>query len=431
VLFVDDHKSHLTYKLSVLCNKLKIEIIALYPNVTRIMQPADMAVFRPLKMNWRKTVRDWHAKHADEVLYNVTFAHLLREVNDFSAKPEKLLKVSQSCGLYLQSASAVDYTKCLGKNITRATNEKIGRQDYSTVQRNEDASMDYATFVNIVGKEKVEKYRRMNYIISQENNEEFFTLFRLWEYFQENRNHAMILSDESRISMNNDCGQACDQPYTPTGGILETKDLTPNETAIFTADLFGTVQNNSLNSHKNGDDYVSCSEMYAVRSTSSANSKVSCVIKVFQTEENKSFLVWPEIPKRKGKRQVERQPYAITSRRYQEPFQKKKLAKRRAEKEKEARKRKHIETKKRRKKVLPALTTVKRKLFTKTGVDFSCASCHKTITSESRRSLLCVDCNYAFHEKSIPKYHKEHIPISEDGDEFLCHMLQSETVREQ
>jgi hypothetical protein len=49
VLFVDDHKSHLTYELSVLCNKLKIEIIALYPNATRILQPADVVVFRPVK----------------------------------------------------------------------------------------------------------------------------------------------------------------------------------------------------------------------------------------------------------------------------------------------------------------------------------------------------------------------------------------------
>jgi hypothetical protein len=59
--------------------------------------------------------------------------------------------------------------------------------------------MDYASFVNIVGKEKVEKLRRMNDIISQENDEEFFTLFLLWEYFQENRDHTMILSDESRF----------------------------------------------------------------------------------------------------------------------------------------------------------------------------------------------------------------------------------------
>ena len=34
-----------------------------------------------------------------------------------------------------------------------------------------------------------------------------------------------------------------------------------------------------------------------------------------------------------------------------------------------------------------AVTTVKRKLFTKTGVDSCCSSCHKTITSESGRGL--------------------------------------------
>jgi hypothetical protein len=309
----------------------------------------------------------------------------------------------------------------LVKNTTRPTNEKIGRQDPATIQCSENASMDYDTFVNIVGKEEIEKFRRMNDIISQENNEEFFTLFRLWKYFQENRDHAMILSDESRISMGIECGQVCDQPSTSTGGILETAELTPNET-IFTADQLGSVQNTSLNSHKNGDDHGCCSEMYAVQSTSSASSKVSCVIKVVQTEGMKEFLVWPDTPKRKGKRQMERQPYAITSRRYHEVFEKKKLANCRAEEEKEARKRKRIEAKEKKDKLVPAVTTVKRKLFTKTVFDPSCSSCHKTITSESGINLRCGDCNNAFHEKCIPKYHKEHIPISEDGDEFLCHM---------
>jgi hypothetical protein len=52
----------------------------------------------------------------------------------------------------------------------------------------------------------------------------------------------------------------------------------------------------------------------------------------------KDFLVWPDTPKCKGKRQMDRQPCAITSRRYQEVFEKKKRAKHRAEEEKEARK---------------------------------------------------------------------------------------------
>jgi hypothetical protein len=66
--------------------------------------------------------------------------------------------------------------------------------------------------------------------------------------------------------------------------------------------------------------------MYAVQSMSSASSKVSCVINVVQTEGMKEFLVWPDTPKHKGKRQMERQPHAITSRRYEEVFGKKKLA---------------------------------------------------------------------------------------------------------
>jgi len=239
VLFVDGHKSHLTYQLIVLYNKLKIEIIALYPNATRILQPVDVAVFRPVKIYWQKAVRDWHAKHPGEVLNKVTCAPLLREVIDFAVKPETLVRGFHTCGLSPLNANAVDYTKCLDKNTARPTNEKNGRQDPSTIQCNEDASMVYTTFVNIVGKENVEKFRRINDMITQENDEEFFTLFHLWEYFQENRDHTMILSDESRISMGNDCGQACGQPSTSTGGILETTELTLNETAIFIADQFG------------------------------------------------------------------------------------------------------------------------------------------------------------------------------------------------
>jgi hypothetical protein len=54
---------------------------------------------------------------------------------------------------------------------------------------------------------------------------------------------------------------------------------------------------------------------------------------------------------------------ATTSGRYQEMFEKKKLTKRKAEEEKEARKRKRIEAKKK-DRLVPAMTTVKRKLFT-------------------------------------------------------------------
>jgi len=37
ILFVDGHKIHLTYELSKLCTDLQIKLIALYPNLTRIL----------------------------------------------------------------------------------------------------------------------------------------------------------------------------------------------------------------------------------------------------------------------------------------------------------------------------------------------------------------------------------------------------------
>jgi hypothetical protein len=114
--------------------------------------------------------------------------------------------------------------------------------------------------------------------------------------------------------------------------------LTPNEAGIYTADQVGTVPSNSLNTHKNGDDHVTSSEMYAVQSTNSASNKVSSVVKVVKTEHMKEFLVWPDTPKRNGKRQMDRQPYAMTSRRYQEMFEENNLAKRRAEEEKRSKK---------------------------------------------------------------------------------------------
>ncbi|XP_072389495.1 uncharacterized protein [Diabrotica undecimpunctata] len=43
ILFVDGHKTHMSYELSTLCTRLQIILIALYPNATRILQPADVS----------------------------------------------------------------------------------------------------------------------------------------------------------------------------------------------------------------------------------------------------------------------------------------------------------------------------------------------------------------------------------------------------
>nr|CAI5844607.1 unnamed protein product [Callosobruchus analis] len=57
ILLLDGHKSHLSYQLGLLCNELQIEVISLYPNATRILQPRDVSIFRPMKEAWRQTIK--------------------------------------------------------------------------------------------------------------------------------------------------------------------------------------------------------------------------------------------------------------------------------------------------------------------------------------------------------------------------------------
>lgn len=80
ILFVDGHKIHLTYQLSNLCTQLKIVLIALYPNATRILQPADVAAFRPLKSGWKKGLSEWRNQNPTSSVTKKDFAPILDKI---------------------------------------------------------------------------------------------------------------------------------------------------------------------------------------------------------------------------------------------------------------------------------------------------------------------------------------------------------------
>ena len=73
VYFVDGHKTHLTLQVSRLCSELGIILISLYPNVTRIFQPADVALFFPVKNEWKKELAVSRKAHP---LESVTRRHV-------------------------------------------------------------------------------------------------------------------------------------------------------------------------------------------------------------------------------------------------------------------------------------------------------------------------------------------------------------------
>ncbi|KAK9711568.1 DDE superfamily endonuclease [Popillia japonica] len=145
ILFLDGYKSHLNYQLSLLCSELQIEIISLYPNTIRILQPCDVAVFRPLKETWRQCVRQWEEEHLDEILNKVMFGPLLEKAINVGVKQNTLFSGFKACGLYPFSPDAIDYSKCLGAKKT---------PDNLPLNPVEDSQyMDYKTFAEIVGED--------------------------------------------------------------------------------------------------------------------------------------------------------------------------------------------------------------------------------------------------------------------------------------
>lgn len=88
IFFVDGHRSHLSPEVSTFCSENQIVLIAVHPNSTHLLQPADVSVFRPLKAGWSVITRKWRIDHYPKEVTRKTFALLLKEAFDSRATSE-------------------------------------------------------------------------------------------------------------------------------------------------------------------------------------------------------------------------------------------------------------------------------------------------------------------------------------------------------
>ncbi|KAJ8983254.1 hypothetical protein NQ317_015603 [Molorchus minor] len=142
ILFVDGHKTHIDRKLSDLCTNLQIILVALYPNATRILQPADVSTFKPLKDGWRKGVIEWRRNNPTE------------ELNK-------------------KGPNSIDFSKCLGKQKPETT---------VPPKTNNEAVLKFSKFKDIIGPTKVNLF--MNIIDLRFETNEDRILYQLWKEFQ-------------------------------------------------------------------------------------------------------------------------------------------------------------------------------------------------------------------------------------------------------
>lgn len=389
ILFLDGHKTHLTYDLSQLCTDLKIILIALYPNSTRIMQPADVSSFRPLKNLWKNGVLEWRRKNPYCKLSKEHFAPILKNAVTL-LKPETAANGFRACGLHPWDSQAIDYEKCLGKANTRNAEQ----MNSETQHDNEPnvKTITFEQFCGIVGENTIHQLNNdSNQVCNDEICQNFQSLKLVYEKLKpnfdeslnevevkpdsaESLNDTILIVDIDDLSDFNVSGAYSDEIFLTDERIKnipiifsdlpQTNNIIVHENILLKEGLTKENINNHEKLEKNETE-SSCigleerdlllDNMKAQLDTidgdlDPANSE-SIVKKIenskdhaIQTKTNKieEYLPHPETPQRTGKRQSERAPFVLTSTVYKKIVEEKERIKEEKERKKEENKQKRL-----------------------------------------------------------------------------------------
>lgn len=178
LFFLDGHSSHMTLHLSRFCSDNKIVIISLYPNATHILQPMDVSIFRPLKLQWKKAVADWRLDNQGEKLKKEHFASVLKKALNVIS-PDCLKNGFRKCGLFPFGADYVDMTKIKTSNRQEKTeNEAVVTEDALFLNKIEHK------IVKLFNKEKLELFKRLYFLprnqLELELPSEDLSLYLIW-----------------------------------------------------------------------------------------------------------------------------------------------------------------------------------------------------------------------------------------------------------
>ncbi|KAI4466744.1 hypothetical protein MML48_2g00006030 [Holotrichia oblita] len=342
----------MTYNLSILCSQLEIILIALYPNATRLLQPADVVAFKPLKNGWKKGVNEWRRSNPSQSLTKEKFAPILKLAIDNHLNRDILKNGFRACGLFPWNPDSLDYSKCLGKStqLLRTTNIQ------PTVK------MNYETFKGIVGKELLSKFETFS---EMQENESFNKLYDMWKFFHNNNDVPDINTPKDSTGTTNLINSDGEGNQIPT-------DQSANSELFDIANIEIVYEDSPL-INNNGTDPSDCGVKINlkkdVRSTSAIDNisepvadnllmssasdrkeqeaettPVKDSAKSVQTDiQIDNVLYWPVTPERKGKQNTERVPFVITAAKWQDIQCKKIEVTKDKERVKEERKRKRIE----------------------------------------------------------------------------------------
>ena len=375
ILFVDGHKSHLTYQVSQRCTELSIILICLYPNSTRILQPADVSCFRPLKLYWQKAVVQWRKKNPYGKLGKEHFASILKEAI-LQLKSQTIVNGFQACGLYPWNCNAIDFSKCLGKQRVTIIPEEKNENSFDMTLEN--PYLNFENFRTIVSTELIRKLRNNSSPNSSDLTccESFDCLKKIYDFFkiEDNENTTADLQFEPHIE-NEDSFFSQEELENMPVLVLGNRD-TDHSTRII-----GECEssNQNIQVHENitlySNNLDKSDELWNKEKTLVANTdemevenSVVCNFVIAKgemvidhTENNKEvnqnienrfarldspelqqFLPYTKTPERTGQRQTKRMPFVLTSTQYKKIIEEKEKNKEEKDKKKEENKQKKL-----------------------------------------------------------------------------------------
>lgn len=369
ILFVDGHKTHLTLQISELCNQLGIILVALYPNATRLLQPADVAAFKPLKSGWQKGILEWKREHPNLQFTKENFAPLLSKVVDNFVQKTTLINGFKATGLFPWDCNTIDYSKCLGGisgtiNIVERPDKSNGEQLIET------KVMDFKTFKQIIGHNASNLLESGNELTGSSEAE---SLNRLWRFFTDDDDKYDIENLPMDILENDkNTGDKVISPLDKTNLQLNIFSQTNSFTTgienqeVVPMDILEDDRSNSdevtypltetnlqLNIFSQPNRLKDIEDQEVADALNNYDANVEIVLKNESENGNREhdnsaisqILYWPESPKRKNKRNVERLPFVVTSNTWKS-ITEDKLGKKKLVEEEKAKRKKEREEKK-------------------------------------------------------------------------------------
>lgn len=195
ILYVDSHSSHLTLQLVNFCQTNNIELVALYPNATHILQPLNVAVFHPVKTAWKRTVDGYTIENDGKSLKKENFAPLLNKaLQSMKSLKDMITYGFKASGLYPFNADAVNFNifnenKRASENNSMVQGENAElKPDVNEYKKNLEFFEKYLS-INVL-KDFKDSERDGIYIGTEQNR----GLFEYWIYLKNNCTKPVFIS---------------------------------------------------------------------------------------------------------------------------------------------------------------------------------------------------------------------------------------------